>query len=90
MICACLVPARMATGFAAASDVGAGSGCGFAFRALATALAAVVLFGRLAGLISVPGYAMAAPNPTFGIVIAQALEEFDGERGVIKAMIRKM
>ncbi len=39
---------------------------------------------------SVPGYAMAAPNPTFGIVIAQALEEFDGERGVIKAMIRKM
>jgi hypothetical protein len=39
---------------------------------------------------SVPGYAMASPNPTFGIVIAQALEDFDGERGVIKAMIRKM
>lgn len=38
----------------------------------------------------VPGYAMASPNPTFGIVIAQALEDFDGEQGAIKAMIRKM
>ncbi len=39
---------------------------------------------------SAPGYAMVSPNPTFGIVIAQALEDFDGERGLIKAMIRKM
>jgi hypothetical protein len=38
----------------------------------------------------VPGYAIASPHPTFGIVIAQALEDFDGERGAIKAMIRKM
>ncbi|MBN1656952.1 MAG: hypothetical protein JXA93_01050 [Anaerolineae bacterium] len=38
----------------------------------------------------VPGYAVATANPTFGIVIAQALEDFDGERGLIKAMIRKM
>jgi hypothetical protein len=38
----------------------------------------------------VPGYAMASPNPTFGIVIAQALEDLAGERGLIKAMIRKM
>lgn len=39
---------------------------------------------------SVPGYAMASATPTFGIVIAQALEDFDGEKGIIKAMIRKM
>jgi hypothetical protein len=39
---------------------------------------------------AVPGYAMASPNPKFGIVIAQALEELDEERGLIKAMIRKM
>jgi hypothetical protein len=39
---------------------------------------------------NLPGYAMASPNPAFGIVIAQALEDFEGERGVIKAMIRKM
>jgi hypothetical protein len=38
----------------------------------------------------VPGYAMAARTPSFGIVIAQALESFDGEQGLIKAMIRKM
>jgi hypothetical protein len=38
----------------------------------------------------VPGYAMALPNPTFGIVIAQALEDLYGERGTVKAMIRKM
>ena len=42
MICACLVPARMATGFGVslASVVGAGSAssCGFALRAVATAL----------------------------------------------------
>lgn len=39
---------------------------------------------------SVPGYAMASAAPSFGTVIAQALEDFDGEQGVIKAMIRKM
>jgi hypothetical protein len=39
---------------------------------------------------SVPGYAMASPNPTFGTVIAQALEDLHGERGTVKAMIRKM
>jgi len=38
----------------------------------------------------VPGYAIAARNPTFGVVIAQALESFAGEKGIIKAMIRKM
>ncbi len=38
----------------------------------------------------VPGYAMATHTPSFGIVIAQALESFDGEQGLIKAMIRKM
>jgi hypothetical protein len=37
-----------------------------------------------------PGYAIASAKPTFGIVIAQALEDFAGERGLIKAMIRKM
>lgn len=39
---------------------------------------------------SVPGYAITTNNPEFGIVIAQALEDFNGGRGVIKAMIRKM
>jgi hypothetical protein len=38
----------------------------------------------------IPGYAKAASEPRFGIVIAQALESLDGERGVLKAMIRKM
>lgn len=37
-----------------------------------------------------PGYAIAAQTPSFGIVIAQALENFDGETGLIWAMIRKM
>jgi hypothetical protein len=37
-----------------------------------------------------PGYAMASADPSFGTVIAQALEDFDGERGLVKAMIRKM
>ncbi|MCA9999292.1 MAG: hypothetical protein KDE56_26200 [Anaerolineales bacterium] len=37
-----------------------------------------------------PGYAIATQNPTFGIVIAQALEDFDGSQGLILAMIRKM
>jgi hypothetical protein len=38
---------------------------------------------------SVPGYAMVNNEPRSGSVIAQALENFDGQRGVIKAMIRK-
>ena len=37
----------------------------------------------------VPGYAMVNNEPKPGTVIAQALEDFDGEAGVIKAMIRK-
>ncbi len=37
----------------------------------------------------VPGYAMAAEEPAFGTVIAQALEDLEGEQGLIKAMIRK-
>lgn len=37
----------------------------------------------------VPGYAMVNNDPVSGSVIAQALEDFDGERGIIKAMIRK-
>lgn len=38
----------------------------------------------------IPGYAMASGGPRFGTVIAQAMESFDGERGMIRAMIRKM
>jgi hypothetical protein len=38
----------------------------------------------------VPGYAVAMQSPAFGTVIAQALEDFGGEAGIIKAMIRKM
>lgn len=37
-----------------------------------------------------PSYAQASDNPSFGIVIGQALEDFDGESGLILAMIRKM
>lgn len=37
----------------------------------------------------VPGYATVNNDPMSGSVIAQALEDFDGERGIIKAMIRK-
>ena len=37
----------------------------------------------------VPGYAMAADEPAFGTVIAQALEDWQGSKGIIKAMIRK-
>lgn len=35
------------------------------------------------------GYAMVNNDPIPGTVIAQALEDFDGEKGMIKAMIRK-
>ena len=38
----------------------------------------------------IPGYAMATKKPTFGIVIGQALESFEGKSGLILAMIRKM
>jgi len=38
---------------------------------------------------NVPGYAMVNNNPKPGTVIAQALEDFNGDKGVIKAMIRK-
>jgi hypothetical protein len=37
-----------------------------------------------------PGYAKATRSPAFGTVIAQALEDFAGGKGRIKAMIRKM
>lgn len=37
----------------------------------------------------IPGYAKVDNNPTPGSVIAQALEDFSGERGLIRAMIRK-
>jgi hypothetical protein len=36
---------------------------------------------------AVPGYTMVNSNPRSGAVIAQALEDFDGEQGVVKAMI---
>jgi hypothetical protein len=37
----------------------------------------------------VPGYAMVNNDPKPGTVIGQALESFDGEMGLIKAMVRK-
>lgn len=37
-----------------------------------------------------PGHAMASNAPAIGTVIAQALEGFDGESGLIRAMIRKL
>ena len=37
----------------------------------------------------VPGYAMVNNDPLPGSVIAQALEDFDGQQGLIAAMIRK-
>jgi hypothetical protein len=37
----------------------------------------------------VPGYATVNNDPRAGTVIAQALEDFDGEQGLVKAMIRK-
>jgi hypothetical protein len=49
-----------------------------------------VVKGQYLVASDVPGYAMAVDDPAFGIVIAQALEEFNGERGLILAMIRKM
>lgn len=37
----------------------------------------------------VPGYAMVNNDPVSGSVIAQALEDLDGNQGLIKAMVRK-
>jgi hypothetical protein len=37
----------------------------------------------------VPGYAMVNNDPRPGTVIAQALEDLEGEQGLVKAMIRK-
>jgi len=45
--------------------------------------------GDLLVAADVPGYAMVDNSPRPGTVIAQALEGFDGERGLVKAMIRK-
>lgn len=45
--------------------------------------------GDLLVTSDVPGYATVDNDPAAGTVIAQALEDFTGERGVIKAMIRK-
>ena len=48
-----------------------------------------ILAGDILVSSNVPGYAMVNNDPKPGTVIAQALEDFDGEQGVIKAMIRK-
>jgi hypothetical protein len=48
-----------------------------------------VRYGDLLVASDVPGYAMVNNDPRAGAVIAQALEDFDGEQGIIKAMIRK-
>ena len=45
--------------------------------------------GDLLFSYDVPGYAMVNNDPTAGTVIAPALEDFVGEKGIIKAMIRK-
>ena len=45
--------------------------------------------GDLLVASDVPGYARVDDDPQPGSVIAQALEDFAGERGLIKAMIRK-
>jgi hypothetical protein len=48
-----------------------------------------VLAGDLLVASEVPGYAQVNNNPLPGTVIAQALEDLDAGRGIIKAMIRK-
>jgi hypothetical protein len=49
-----------------------------------------VHYGDLLVASDVPGYAMVNnDDPRSGSVIAQALEDFDGEQGLIRAMIRK-
>ena len=52
-------------------------------------VAGAVNEGDLLVTSSVPGHAMADPDPLPGTVIAQALESFEGNSGLIKAMIRK-
>ena len=44
--------------------------------------------GDLLVASSVPGYAVVNNQPAPGTVIAKALEDFAGEQGTIKAMIR--
>ena len=46
-----------------------------------------VQIGDLLVASDVLGYAMVNNNPAPGTVIAKAIEDFDGERGIIKAMI---
>ena len=48
-----------------------------------------VAMGDILVASDVPGYALVNNNPRPGTVIAQALEDFDGEKGLVKAMIRK-
>lgn len=48
-----------------------------------------VRYGDLLVAAHEPGYATVNNDPRVGTVIAQALEDFDGERGLVKAMIRK-
>lgn len=48
-----------------------------------------VVAGDLLVASDVPGHAMVNNEPLPGTVIGQALEDLDGESGVIKAMIRK-
>ena len=48
-----------------------------------------LLAGDLLVSSSIPGYAMANNDPLPGTVIGQALEDLDGDMGLIKAMIRK-
>jgi len=48
-----------------------------------------VRYGDLLVASDVPGYAMVNNDPRNGSVIAQALEDFDGGQGLIRAMIRK-
>lgn len=48
-----------------------------------------VQMGDILVASDVSGYAMVNNNPRPGTVIAQALEDLEGEQGVIKAMIRK-
>ena len=48
-----------------------------------------VTMGDILVASGVPGYAMVNNDPLPGTVIGQALEDFDGDAGSIKAMIRK-
>jgi hypothetical protein len=48
-----------------------------------------VKLGDILVASGVPGYAMVNNDPPSGSVIGQALADFDGEAGLVKAMIRK-